>query len=176
MPETVPGVYFLRIGIGGSHGLLGALGPKPPQPGPRPAFRSRLVHAVLVQVQWVTYDEHKEIDTNFTLVVIEMSYEHMKGCCYQIRGYCVYDWEVTVRTGTVRYLLRVRSAELLRAELFAMQFLLDATQNAIANYHDPTSGVAGGLIDIGLMAADSVIPPVFGDLASAKDMSGQGAA
>ncbi|MCU7830282.1 MAG: hypothetical protein KZQ85_14555 [Candidatus Thiodiazotropha sp. (ex Myrtea sp. 'scaly one' KF741663)] len=124
-----------------------------------------------IDSKWKNADEHTEIDPNLSSVVIEMRYAHEGGRCYQIREYCVYDQKITIRTGTLCLFLRVDVNGLRQAEQFAIRFLYDATLNALANYHNPTSGVVAGLVDIGLMAAESVILPVLGDIFSAADMA-----
>ena len=123
-----------------------------------------------IEDKWKNADEHTEIDPSLSSVVIEIRYAHRAGRCYQIREYCVYDQRVWIRTGTLCLFLRVDVNALHEAEQFAIRFLLDATLSALANYHDPTTGTAAGLADIGLMVAGSAIPPVFGDLFSAIDM------
>ncbi|MCU7845121.1 MAG: hypothetical protein KZQ93_14925 [Candidatus Thiodiazotropha sp. (ex Monitilora ramsayi)] len=124
-----------------------------------------------IEDRWKKSDEYTEIDPSLSSVVIEMRYAHQGGRCYQIREYCVYDQKVTIRTGTLCLYLRVDVGQLRDAQQFALRFLVDATLNALANYHDPTSGVVAGLVDIGLMAAESAIPPILGDIFSAADMA-----
>jgi hypothetical protein len=120
--------------------------------------------------RWKNYSEHTEIDTRFTTIEIQMRYAHKDGQCYQIQEYIVWDYEVTIRTGTLCYYLNVNTEALLRSRQFAMRFLWDRTLNALANYHDPTTGVAGGLADIGVIVFGASLPPIFSDIAQGISM------
>lgn len=123
-----------------------------------------------IDARWIGADEASAIDPTLSRVVIEMRYAHKGGRCYQIREYCVYDQRVTVRTGTVELILRIDKPAIVEARIFALRFLADATLQALANYHNPTGGTVAGFVDIGLMAAGSAVPPVFGDLLSGISM------
>ncbi|MCW9712036.1 hypothetical protein LQ318_03880 [Aliifodinibius salicampi] len=99
-----------------------------------------------------------------------MRYTHKHGQCYQIQEYIVWDYEVTIRTGTLCYYLNVNTEALLRSRQFAMRFLWDRTLNALASYYDPTTGVAGGLADIGVIVSGASLPPIFSDIAQGISM------
>jgi len=127
--------------------------------------------AFRVVEEWGPYDVSEYLNTEHTEVIVEKRYGHRGGRCFRIDEYCVYDWKVTVWIGTVTYRLRIDQASLRRSIRDAELLLLRISRQAIADYADPTSGTAGGLIDIGLSFTNLPIPQIFGDLAGLVDLT-----
>lgn len=113
---------------------------------------------------WIDFHDEITIDPEMTQILIEKSYSHEDGKCYEIQEYVIYDYEVTTRYGTLQNILHVDLEELHQARKSAILFLTKQLQGSLASYADPSLSTAGGLIDVGIAFAGLPIAQIFGDI------------
>ncbi len=115
--------------------------------------------------------ETTRLDNAQSDVVVEKRYTHKGGRCYRIDEYCVYGWRITTWTGRIVYRLRVDQGRIRTAIREAQLLALRCANHALADYVDPTSGAAGGAVDLAVQFAHLPLPAIFGDLAGVVDLS-----
>lgn len=123
-----------------------------------------------IKEDWINFEDTTAIDNTppFTQQVrIIVRYAHEGGKCYRIREFCVQEWKVTTRRGTLVLRLCVDVGKVLIAIRNAKLLLMRQTANALGDYADPSMQTAGGLIDLGIAFKGLPLPQIFGGLGQA---------
>jgi len=114
--------------------------------------------------RWSNYTETTRIDPEKTEIVLEKRYSHQDRNCYMIITYCVYDWHITTRTGTLQKILQIDMQAVMEVLAEITRFMSKKTLGAMGDYADPSYQTAGGLIDLALVFKGLPFAQLFGTL------------